>query len=450
MIVIKFGGTSVKDALSIKRVLGIIKSRLNNKPIVVSSATAGTTDKLISIGNDAMKGNFEKVVKSIFEIKNRHLTIIYSLIKSEKIKLRAEKKLFEQISELSDLTKGIYLLKELSDRTLAKISSYGELISTNILNYYLIEKGLNSVLINAVDYMVTDSSYINAEPDFTEIKKRLKKTIIPELRKNDVVITQGFIGISSDMNITTFSRGGSDYTASIIGASIKAKEIEIWTDVDGILTADPRIVKSPKILNEISFKEAAELAFFGAKVLHPSTIEPAIKNNIPVRILNSHKPEKTGTIIKGKIKNSNFAVKSITSKRNIKILNIYSTKMLFAHGFLKKIFEIFDKYKTSVDLITTSEVNVSLTLENSNNISQIMKEISEFAEVKLEENKALVCIVGNNLKFLKGIEKRIFKVIGDFKISMISQGASLINISFVVENNDLEVVIKNLHKEFFK
>lgn len=450
MIVMKFGGTSVKDADAIKRVINIIKSRINSKPVVVSSATAGTTDKLINIGNDSKNGNYEKAVKSIIELRERHLNIINALIKSDKHISKAIKKLNEQIAELSEIVKGIYLLKELSRRTLAKIASFGELISTNILTIALNDRKVDSVLINANDFMITDDNFNNAEPQFNEIKKRLIKIVLPELKKNRVVVTQGFMGVTVSGDITTFSRGGSDYSASIIGACMKSKEIEIWTDVDGILTADPRIVNSPKILNEISFKEAAELAFFGAKVLHPSTIEPAIKNNIPVRILNSHRPQKPGTIIIKKTKSTKYDVKSITSKKNIKVLNIYSTKMLFAYGFLKKIFEIFDKYKTSVDLITTSEVNVSLTLENTNNLKYVIDELSEFAEVKLEENKALICVVGNNLKFMKGIEKRIFKVVGDFKISMISQGASLINISFVIENNDLEKVIKLLHKEFFE
>ncbi|MBE2256337.1 MAG: lysine-sensitive aspartokinase 3 [Ignavibacteria bacterium] len=450
MIVMKFGGTSVKDADAIKRVINIIKSRIDSKPVIVSSATAGTTDKLINIGNDSKNGNYEKAVKSIIELKERHLNIINDLIKSDKHISKAIKKLNEQIAELSEIVKGIYLLKELSGRTLAKISSFGELISTNILTIALNDRKVDAVLINSNDFMITDDNFNNAEPQFNEIKKRLKKIVLPELKKNRVVITQGFMGVSEAGDITTFSRGGSDYSASIIGACIKSKEIEIWTDVDGILSADPRIVNSPKILNEISFKEAAELAFFGAKVLHPSTIEPAIKNNIPVRILNSHRPHKPGTIIIKKTKSTKYDVKSITSKKNIKVLNIYSTKMLFAYGFLKKIFEIFDKYKTSVDLITTSEVNVSLTLENTNNLKFVIEELSEFAEVKLEENKALICVVGNNLKFMKGIEKRIFKVVGDFKISMISQGASLINISFVIENDDLEKVIKLLHKEFFE
>ncbi|HCA43357.1 MAG TPA: lysine-sensitive aspartokinase 3 [Bacteroidetes bacterium] len=450
MIVMKFGGTSVKDADAIKRVINIIKSRIDSKPVVVSSATAGTTDKLINIGNDSKSGNYEKAIKSIIEVKERHLNIINSLIKSDKHISKAIKKLNEQIAELSEIVKGIYLLKELSGRTLAKISSFGELISTNILTIALIDRKVDTVLINANDFMITDDNFNNAEPQFNEIKKRLKNIVLPELKKNRVVVTQGFMGVSETGDITTFSRGGSDYSASIIGACMKSKEIEIWTDVDGILSADPRIVNSPKILNEISFKEAAELAFFGAKVLHPSTIEPAIKNNIPVRILNSHRPQKPGTIIIKKTNSTKYDVKSITSKKNIKVLNIYSTKMLFAYGFLKKIFEIFDKYKTSVDLITTSEVNVSLTLENTNNLKYVIDELSEFAEVKLEENKALICVVGNNLKFMKGIEKRIFKVVGDFKISMISQGASLINISFVIENDDLEKVIKLLHKEFFE
>lgn len=449
MIVMKFGGTSVQDAEAMARVISIVKTRLKRKPVVVSSATAKTTDTLLNCCRTAAEGNYEKATDIIRQIKDRHIKISSELIKDEAKLEELKVKIKDLLDGLRDIIKGIYLLSELSERSIAKVASHGELLSTLILSYAFNESGIKTEYVDARDFMYTNKDFSNAEPLFDVICSKAPVRLDKILNSGKVVVTQGFIASTQDGITTTFSRGGSDYSASIIGMAMNAEEVEIWTDVDGILTADPMIVEETKIIDEITFKEAAELAFFGAKVLHPSTIIPAVEKNIPVRVLNSHYPERKGTLIKKSINEKDSFIKSITSKKEITVLNIYSPKMLLAHGFLKKIFEVFDKHKTSVDVITTSEVNVSLTLDNDESIEGIIKELSEFSEVNVDRDKSLVCIVGSNLKYIPGVAKKVFQVLGEFNITMISQGASVINISFVVDRDKLNDVIKTLHKEFF-
>ena len=460
MIVMKFGGTSVQNGEAIERLINIVRSRLHRKPVLVLSATANTTNTLIECAKVASCGNYDKAYEILRALKEKHLKIIRELFgDNEKIITELTDRLKLIFDDLRDVVKGIFLLSELSQRSIAKVSSFGELFSTLIISCALNDREIKSELIDARNFMVTNNNFSNAEPVFDEIIKKARAILPAYVNSGTVVVTQGFIAATEDGITTTFSRGGSDYSASVIGMALDAEEIEIWTDVDGILTADPRKVQNTKIIKEISFKEAAELAYFGAKVLHPSAILPAIEKNIPVRILNSMSPEKEGTLIRSgrKIRNdkNGFVIKSITSKSNITVLNIYSPKMLLAYGFLNKVFEVFDKYETSVDLVTTSEVNVSLTLDNNassenDRLPEIEKELSAFSEVSIERDRSLVCVVGSDLKYIPGITGRIFNALNAFNIFMISQGASIINISFVVDNKDLDQVLQTLHKEFFE
>lgn len=449
MIVMKFGGTSVQDAEAIRRLVEIVRSRIDKNPVVVSSATSGTTDALLNACDSAASRDFDKADSIISTIYNKHIQLSNELVSDQSLLKELTERIEQLISELKDLIKGVYLLSEIPDRIKAKVVSFGELLSTPIISCTLIEHGINSTLADSREFIITNSNYLKGEPDYSEISKRTQQTLSPLINSNSVPVVQGFIASTVKGEPSVLGRGGSDYTASLIGMAMNAEEVEIWTDVDGIMTADPRKVNGTKIIEEISFKEAAELAFFGAKVLHPSTIIPAVENNIPVRILNSKSPSKTGTLIKDKTDKSGSAIKSITSKEKIKVLNIYSPTMLFAHGFLKRIFDVFDKYKTSVDLITTSEVNVSLTLDNDEMLDEIIKELSEFSEVRLDDDKSLVCVVGENLKFTKGIAKKIFSVMEQHNIYMISQGASVINFSFVIDRVHLKEILQSLHDEFF-
>lgn len=451
MIVMKFGGTSVGDASAIKRLVEIVKSRLEKKPVVVVSAISKATDTLQKAARHSANGELSTARKLLKELETRHLNICKELLgESQENFVNVSAVIKDYFSDVVELLKGVSLLSELSDRSLAKIITHGELLSSSMINSVLNHNGIKTKLLDARDFIYTDNNYLIGEPLTERIKSEVPLSLKEPLSYNDVVLTQGFISNTEDKITTTLGRGGSDYSAALIGMAMDAKEIEIWTDVDGMLTADPRKVSNTKIVPVISFEEAAELAYFGAKVLHPLTIQPAVEKDIPVRILNSINPDNDGTLILSDSKKIKGGIKSISCKENIKVLNVFSTKMLNSYGFLKRIFEIFDKHKTSVDLITTSEVNVSLTLDNEEHITEIVNELSMFSKVNVEEDKSLICVVGKGLKNTKGIAKRIFQRLGEFNITMISQGASVINVSFVVNKSDLVEVMQILHNEFFE
>lgn len=450
MIVMKFGGTSVGDATAITRLVEIIRTRLKKKPVVVVSAISKATDTLQKSARLSEKGELSAAKKLLKELEARHLDISKELIgEGTKEYEEVALKIREHFVTILELIKGVSLLSELSDRSMAKIITHGELLSSVVIDAVLNYNNIKTKLVDAREFIFTDENYLIGEPMMERIKAEVPRVLKPLLKENELVLTQGFISNTENRITTTLGRGGSDYSASLIGMAMDAEEIEIWTDVDGMLTADPRKVNNTKIVPVISFEEAAELAYFGAKVLHPLTIQPAVEKDIPVRILNSKNPENEGTLILSDSKIIKGGIKSISCKENIKVLNVFSTKMLNSYGFLRKIFEIFDNNQTSVDLITTSEVNVSLTLDNEEHIDEIVKELSVFSTVKVEEEKSLVCVVGKDLKNTKGIAKRIFQKLGEFNITMISQGASLINVSFVVNKSDLQEVMQLLHDEFF-
>jgi len=457
MIVMKFGGTSVKDAEAIERLVRIVKSKLNQNPVVVSSAISKATDILITAATLASEGNINSAREMINELNQRHIDIAKNILKDSPEYSAVKQIINGYISEINDLLKGVFLLSELSPRTNAKIVSYGELLSTSIIAAAFNFNQINAELFDSRRFIVTDDNYLKGEPQIEEITTRVNSFLKPVIQKGVLPVMQGFIASNSAGITTVLGRGGSDYTASLLGLALEADAIEIWTDVDGMLTADPRKVKGTRIINKISFEEAAELAYFGAKVLHPLTIQPAVEKNIPVWIKNSLAPDVEGTLI---IKNpeevpdstsiSTSGIKSIACKENIIVMNIFSTRMLNSYGFLKRIFEVFEKHKTSVDLITTSEVNVSLTLDNDEFLDAITEDISKFAIVNIEHDKSLICIVGSNIRNIKGIAGKIFSELSEYNITMISQGASLINISFVVNRNILNNALQKLHNAFFK
>jgi aspartate kinase len=302
--------------------------------------------------------------------------------------------------------------------------------------------------VDSRDVLITDRRHTQAAPNFPETYARLAKTL-PRIAQHSVVVMGGFIGSTEDGVTTTLGRGGSDYTASIVGAGVDAEEIQIWTDVDGMLTADPTILPGGHRVKVISFAEAAELAYFGAKVLHPATVVPAIEKNIPVLILNSRRPEVPGTRITSDSVPCENVVKSIACKRKITTVNIHSTRMLMAHGFLHRIFEIFDRYETPVDMVATSEVSVSLTIDNTSRIDMVLGDLRQFAEATVEHDGVIVCLVGENIRYTPGVARRVFNSLDGINIRMISQGASLLNISFVVAETDLARTVSALHEEFF-
>ncbi|MBI5647139.1 MAG: lysine-sensitive aspartokinase 3 [Ignavibacteriae bacterium] len=450
MIVMKFGGTSVEDATAMRAMCDIVKSRAKRKPIVVLSACSGVTNTLIQCAELASTGREADAQNLLKEkISDRHIDIVQGLLTG----LREQDRLIREISiytdELRHLLYGISITGDLSPRVLDFVMSYGERLSTTIAVAALREMGLRAGLVDARRCVVTNSAFGKAEPDLKATGARCEEHLISAADRGELPVTQGFIAADARGITTTLGRGGSDFSAAIIGAVLNADDIEIWTDVDGILTADPKLVLNALRVKEMSFQEASELAYFGAKVLHPSTLLPAIEKNIPVHIYNSRRPDAGGTLIKPRVTASHVAVKSISSKRGITVLNITSTRMLGSYGFMKKIFDIFHEHHTSVDLVTTSEVSVSLSIDYSPDLDALLAHLEEFGRVQVQRNKAIVCIVGEKLKSEKGIAARVFGRLREVPIDMISQGASEINITFVIDEEHVPHAVRELHDEFF-
>jgi len=445
MLVMKFGGTSVGSIDAIQRVAKIIKSRLERQPAVILSAMGKTTDKLVLLWEYAVEKDKKKTDELYEEIIQNHQKIIDELG-------IGQDKLFR-----SAFAKGVDELRQNVDRILASetfgldlydaLISMGEFFSTNIMAAVLRLLDIDGMMVDAREIMVTDSNFSAAHPDFDASTTNVVKKIKPFMGKK-VPIMQGFIGSDTTGRTTTFGRGGSDYSATLLGAMLGVDTVEIWSDVDGVLTADPSLVSEAQRIRNMSFHEAAELAYFGAKVIHPSTLLPAIERDISVIILNSMNLEFGGTVIQkhNPISKHEGRVKSIAYKEGLTVITVTSTRMLMAHGFMAKLFEIFDKYHTAVDLIATSEVSVSMTIDNAEHLEKIRPELEEFADVKVESGKAIVCCVGEYLKRTPGVAAQIFGILKDVKIYVISMGGSDINLSFVIDEKDLPQVINSLHE----
>jgi aspartate kinase len=447
MIVMKFGGSSVESAEAIKRVAGIVQARVDRHPIVVVSAMGKTTNKLLAIAQTAIKGKRDDFIRQLHDLRDFHSREARQVVPLAH-RADLDRTLDDHFQEMTELVKGIAVLGELTPRSIDAISSYGERLSSYIVTLAFEHYGVPSVHIDSRRVIVTDHRHTQAAPLYTETYQRLADTL-PALALDKVVVMGGFIGSTEEGVTTTLGRGGSDFTASIVGAGVEADEIQIWTDVDGMLTADPTILPGGHRVKTISFAEAAELAYFGAKVLHPSTVIPAIERNIPVLILNSRRPDVPGTRIVAETVHCGNVVKSIACKRKITLVNIHSTRMLMAHGFLRRIFEIFDRHQTPVDMVATSEVSVSLTIDQIGQMETIGQELNEFSEVEMELDQAIVCLVGENIRDTPGVAVRVFSALKDVNIRMISQGASMLNLSVVVAEKDLRHAVEALHTEFF-
>ncbi|HVW08988.1 MAG TPA: lysine-sensitive aspartokinase 3 [Bryobacteraceae bacterium] len=448
MIVMKFGGTSVESAAAIERVASIVKDRIDRHPIVVVSAMGKTTNKLLALAHTAINGDRDDYITQLHDLRDFHSREARRVVPLAQ-RAELDRILDDQFQEMTELVKGLAVLGELTPRSIDAISSYGERLSSYIVSLAFEHFGVPSIHVDSRSVIVTDNRHTQAAPILADTYNRLASTVAP-LAQQRVVVMGGFIGSTLEGVTTTLGRGGSDFTASIVGAGVNAEEIQIWTDVDGMLTADPTILPGGHRVKIISFAEAAELAYFGAKVLHPATVIPAIERNIPVLILNSRRPSVPGTRIVAETVEGANAVKSIACKRKITLVNIHSTRMFMAHGFLRRIFEIFDRYETPVDMIATSEVSVSLTIDNPAHLEKIVSEMSEFSEVSTEPDQVIVCLVGENIRHTPGVAARAFGAVADLNIRMISQGASLLNLSFVVAEQDVKPAVAALHREFFR
>ena len=450
MIVMKFGGTSVANFEAITRTIFIVGGKLDQKPVVVVSALSKVTDLLYKIADAAASKNKVQTEELLGQIRSRHINLVRELLdQSPALCEQAEARVNEICDSLADLVSAVCALGELSDRNKAVIISNGEILSSTIICFAMNAKGIRTNFIDARKMMITSESYLKGEPISEEICARVPGIISEAYKGMDAVITQGFIGSNLQGEQTVLGRGGSDYSASLIGMAIDAERIEIWTDVDGVRTADPRRVQNTKELEKISFEEAAEMAHFGAKVLHPLTIEPAVKKNIPIYVLNSMNPSNKGTAI---LRNELIedGVKSVSFKENIRVINIFSTRMINTSGFLRRVFEIFSESKVSVDLISTSEANISVTVDGTEKIDKVVAQLSEFADVIVDDDKSQVSVIGKNIVRLNGMLKKTFAPLKKCNVYMISQGASFVNISFVVDREELTEIVQDLHHHLFE
>ena len=448
MIVMKFGGTSVANFEAITRTIFIIGGKLDQKPVVVVSALSKVTDLLYRISDAAAAKNEAETKELLAQLRQRHVDLAAELLAQSVLKDEAVAKVNSICDALDAIAMAVCSLGELSDRNKAIIISNGEYLSSTIIAHAMNAKGIRTKWVDAREMMVTNQSYLKGEPDMNAIAEKVPGVVAQAYEGMDAIITQGFVGVTPEGEPTVLGRGGSDYSASLIGMAIDAERIEIWTDVDGVRTADPRKVQNTKYLEKISFEEAAEMAHFGAKVLHPLTIEPAVKKNIPIYVLNSMNPSGKGTAI---LRNELIedGVKSVSFKESIKVINIFSTRMINTSGFLRRVFEIFSESKVSVDLISTSEANISVTVDASQNIDPVVKELSEFADVIVDDDKAQVSVIGKNIVRLNGMLKKTFTPLKKCNVYMISQGASFVNISFVVDREELAEVVQDLHDHLF-
>ena len=435
MIVMKFGGTSVEDAAAIDRSCQIVGERLTRKPFVVVSALGGATNGLLEAGSFAARGELNKAMTIADRLEYRHIELLPSAA--------------EQFVRLRELLKALAAIGEFSPRTQDLIASYGEALSSLIFVDRMKRLGFDAVHIDARQCIVTDDRFGKASPIIDITASRLEEAARSHLNAGRVVVMGGYIGSTLSGVITTLGRGGSDYSAAIAGTALNAEEIQIWTDVDGMLTADPRTVPGAWKVREISFDEASELAYFGAKVLHPLTVLPAVEKNIPVYILNSRKPQGSGTRITRDARPCKNLIKSIACKRGITIVTVSSSRMLMAHGFLRALFAVFDKHHTPVDMVATSEVSVSLTLDDTSSLNNILVELKQLGDVQVSPKTALICLVGSNIKYTPGIARRAFGCLADINVLMVSMGASNINFSFLVDEKDATTAIQKLHADLF-
>jgi aspartate kinase len=434
MEVYKFGGTSVGTIENMRSVMKLITD--GKQKMVVLSAMSGTTNSLVEISDYLTKKNKESALTQISILEKKYYNVVFDLFKSIEMKDRGKKVLEEHFDFIKAFTVGTF--SESGERA---ILAQGELISTALFTLLMQEEGFNATLLPALDFMKID---VDKMPDNRFIKQKLHE-ILASTPKADYYITQGFICRNETGEIDNLQRGGSDYTATLIGAAINSREVQIWTDIDGFHNNDPRFVENTKRVDVLSFNEAAELAYFGAKILHPQTVLPAKNNNIPVRLKNTMNPADPGTLISGESQGA--GIKAVAAKDGITAIKIRSGRMLNAYGFMKNIFEIFEYFKTSVDMVTTSEVAVSVTIDNPKHLVEIVNELKEYGDVEVDKNQTIVCIVGNMIAEEKGFASKVFMALDDIPIRMISYGGSRHNISVLVNTADKKTTLVALSEK---
>ena len=444
MIVMKFGGSSVANPEVIDRVLDIASREIGRGIVLVASAMGKTTDRLVAAKEAAMLGDLEGSKAMLDDLHAYHRETAEAFLTGE-FREAALGRIGGYFTELRSLVHGLALLRECTPRSSDAVLSFGELLSTAIIASRARERGIACELSDSREFMITTEDFTGAVPRYDLANPRMREVLRP--RPGHLVIAQGFIGRTETGVTTTLGRGGSDFTATIIGAALDAEEVQIWTDVNGIMTCDPRIVPEARTVARISYEEAAELAFFGAKVVHPSTIQPAVEKGIPVLVKNTRDPEGRDTVIT-RIDEEN-GILALAGKKNITLVTVVSSRMLNAHGFLRRIFAVFERHRTCVDLVATSEVSVSMTIENTANLDGILRELSEIGAAHAEQDKAILCLVGRGLWKEPSFLVKAFGALGDIPVRMISLGSSDINLSLVVPGKMMDNALRALHEAFF-
>jgi aspartate kinase len=460
MIVMKFGGTSVADRGAIERLISIVRAARQvsiqpevsdwRGPIVVVSALGGVTDRLLGVAAEAGAGDRDGALTNLQVLRDRHLDVA-GAIETDAERQDVAAFINQEFDELERIVGALAVLREVTPRWLDAVAAVGEILSSRIVAATLSSRNLAASWVDARRVMITTTEHTAAAPLLAETTAALSSIVNPLLGARRIPVVGGFVGSTHAGVTTTLGRGGSDYSAAIIGACLGAGEIQIWTDVDGMLTADPRIVPTVKVVPHLSFAEASELAYFGAKVLHPATIQPAVARNIPVRILNAQRPQDSaGTLITHDRPATAYPLTAVASKSGVTVVDITSTRMLMAHGFLKRIFEVFEAHRTSVDVVTTSEVSVSVTIDDPRRLPAIVQDLSAVAEVTREDEMAIICAVGDGLQRDPTFVSQLLEAIGGVPIRMVSQAASRRNVTLVIRAADLETALTRVHDRFFR
>lgn len=448
MIVAKFGGTSVGDAAAIGRTVGIVRQAVPRGPVVVVSALAGATNTLLEIADRAGLGQLLVAIRLIEELRDRHLAVARELLGGgDGAEVVAE--IGALFDELAHLAEALSVLGDVTPRSRDAIAATGERCSVPLVAAALRRGGVDAVVVDARDVLRTDDRFGRAEPAMDAITTAVQELVAPPLRAGKVPVLGGYIGATAGGVTTTLGRGGSDYSAALIGAALPAEVIEIWTDVDGILTADPRVVPGARLIEEIRFDEASELASFGARVLHPFTIAPAVRKGIPVCVLNSHRPEGRGTRITFDAAGPPAGVRAVAARASVVMVRVRSPRMLYAHGVLKGIFEVFERNRTSVDVVATSEVSVSVTLDGTEHLDAILAGLAAFGDVTVERGRAVVALVGAGVGASTPAMARALAALGDLRMHMCSLSATGINLTMVVDGEQVNEAMRRLHGAFF-
>ena len=447
MIVVKFGGTSVGDAEAIERTAAIVKGRLDRQPAVVVSALGGATNSLLAIGEQSAKGHLIGALRGVESLRDRHFQQCEKLLGTSAEAGEVAEEMSATFDELASLAEALSVLGHATPRSFDAIAAFGEQLSSHLVASFFKLKGIPAEHIDARDVFVTDDNFMGAEPQTDAIAEASRELVLPLIQRGKVPVMGGFIGRTAQGITTTLGRGGSDYTASLLGAALHADAIEIWTDVDGMLTADPRVVKGSKLIDQIRFDEASELASFGAKVLHPNTIAPAVRLGIPVFIYNSRNPKGTGTRIT--FDAPRRAVSAIAGKGGITLVKVGAAKMLFAKGFLRKVFEIFERNGVSVDVVATSEVSVSVTVDDPSGLDSLVVELATLGDVSVERDRSIVAVVGAAISEDSAAMGRAIGALDGIRVHMMSLSATGINLTIIVDGDQLNPAMERLHAAFF-